>query len=68
MNTNIQGDFQICISVPLSCFAVLLRGIHGKDDICQTDDSIHSKLRISPYCEGKYNIQANERLTKIREI
>ena len=30
----------------LSCFAVVLRGIHRKVDICQTDYCIHSKLRI----------------------
>ena len=33
----------------LNCFAVVLRGIHGKVDICQTDYSIHSKQRIFPY-------------------
>ena len=32
----------------LSCFAVVLRGIHGKVDICQTDYIIYSKLRIFP--------------------
>ena len=31
------------------CFAVVLRGIHGKIDICQT--YIRSKLRIFPYSE-----------------
>ena len=30
----------------LSCFAVVLRGIIGKVDICQTDYSIRPKLRI----------------------
>ena len=35
----------------LSCFSVVLRGIHGKVDICQNDYSIHSKLRIFPYSE-----------------
>ena len=24
MNKNIQGDFQICISVPLICLAIML--------------------------------------------
>ena len=52
----------------LSCSAVVLKGIHGEVDICQTDYSIHSKLRIFPYSEGKYNIQANKRLTKVKEI
>ena len=33
----------------LNCFAVVLIGIHGKVDICQTDYSIHSKQRIFPY-------------------
>ena len=33
----------------LNCFAVVLRGIHGKIDICQTDYSIHSKQRIFAY-------------------
>ena len=35
----------------LSCFAVVLRGIHGKFETCQTDYSIHSKLIIFPYSE-----------------
>ena len=30
----------------LSYFAVVLRGIHKKVDICQNDYSIRSKLRI----------------------
>ena len=51
----------------LSCFAVVLKGIQGKVDICQTDYCNHSKLRIFPYSEGKYIIQANERLTKVKE-
>ena len=33
----------------LNCFAVVLRGIYGKVDICQTDYSINSKQRIVPY-------------------
>ena len=33
----------------LNCFSMVLRGTHGKVDICQTDYSIHSKQRISPY-------------------
>ena len=28
---------------------MVLRGIHGKVDICQTDYSIHSKQRLFPY-------------------
>ena len=35
----------------LSCFAVILRGMHKKVDICQIDYSIHSKLRIFSYSE-----------------
>ena len=35
----------------LSCFAMVLRGIHRKVDICQTDPCIHSELRILPYSE-----------------
>ena len=35
----------------LSCFAVVLRGIHGEVDICQIDYSVHSKLRTFPYSE-----------------
>ena len=33
----------------LNCFAIVLRGIHGNVDICQTDYSIHSKQRIFPH-------------------
>ena len=55
----------------LNCFAVVLREIQGKVDICQTDDSIHSKQRICPYpnvIHGSIdNIQANERLTRVKE-
>ena len=35
----------------LSYFGVILRGIHRKVDICQTDYSIHSKLRILLYSD-----------------
>ena len=35
----------------LSCFAVVLKEIHRKVDICQTNYSIHSKFRIPPYHE-----------------
>ena len=35
----------------LSCFAVVLREIHGSANICQTDYSIPSKLEFSPYSE-----------------
>ena len=35
----------------LSCFAVVLRGVQGKVDICQIDYSIHPKIGIFPYSE-----------------
>ena len=52
----------------LNCFAVVLRGIHEKIDILYSECSIHFKLKILPYSKGRYNIKANERLTKIKEI
>ena len=55
----------------LNCFAVVLKGIQGKVGICQTDYSINSKQRIFPYSNvihgSVYNIQANERLTRVKE-
>ena len=54
----------------LSCFAVFLRGILRIVDICQTDYSIHNKLRISPLFRSytwNYNIKANKMLTKVKE-
>ena len=53
----------------LSCFAVVLRRIYGNIDICQTNYTIPSALKFSPYSEvqWKYNIQVNERLTKVKE-
>ena len=33
----------------LNYFAVVLRVIHRKFDICQTDYNIHSKIGIFPY-------------------
>ena len=39
--------------VYLSCFAVVLRGIHGKVGLSETDHSIHSKLRNYPYSEAE---------------
>ena len=35
----------------LSCFAMVLRMIHRKVDICQIDHSIHSELRIFSYSD-----------------
>ena len=40
----------------LSCFAVVIRVIHRKVDICQTYYSNHSKLRIFPYSEVIHEI------------
>ena len=54
----------------LSCFAVVLRGILGNFDICETDYSIHSKLQNFPLFWShtwKYSNQVNERLTKAKE-
>ena len=48
----------------LSCFAVALTGIHETVDICQTDYSILSKLRIFPYCEVMHG-GTTFKLTKI---
>ena len=54
----------------LNCFAIVLRGIQGKVDICQTDYSIHSKQRILPYSNvihgSIYNIQAKKRLKRVK--
>ena len=33
---------------------MVLKEIHGKGDICQTDYNFHSKLRIFPYSEVIY--------------
>ena len=61
--------FDKALNIPLdelSCSAVVLRGIHKKVDICQTDHSIHSKQRIFSYSLVIYgSTQANERLTKV---
>ena len=46
--------FDRVLNMPVNClssFAMVLSGIHGKVDICQTDNSIHSKRKISPYAE-----------------
>ena len=56
--------------VSLSCFAVVPWGICGNVWYIQTDYSIHSKLRIFAWFwshSWKYNIQANESLTKVKE-
>ena len=47
----------------LSCFAVVLKGIHVKVDICQTDNDFHSKLRIFSYSEVMHG-SATFRFTK----
>ena len=35
----------------LNCSAMVLRGMHRKVDVCQTDYSIHFKLKTFPYPE-----------------
>ena len=53
----------------LSCFTMVLREIHEKVDICQTDYSIYSKLRIFLYSEvihGSITFRLNQRLTKVK--
>ena len=54
----------------LTYFAVVLRGIHGKVDICQTDYSIHSKLRIFAYSEvihGKPTFKLTKGLQSLKK-
>ena len=56
----------------LSWFATVLRGIHGNVEMCLTEYSILSKLiqKMFPWFLShtwKYNIQVNERLTKVKE-
>ena len=54
----------------LSCFAVVLKGIHSNVDKCQTDYSIPSKSTIFPLLwsqKWKCNNQANHGLTKGKE-
>ena len=48
-------------TIPLSCFTVILIGIHKNVDICQNDYSLQTKNFWT------YNIQVNERLEKIKE-
>ena len=46
--------FDRVVNMPLdylSCFAVVLRKMHGDVNICQTDYTIHSKLEFSPFSE-----------------
>ena len=61
--------FDLLLTDYLSCFVVVLREIHRKGDTCQKHYSIHSKLRIFLFWSHtcKYNIQGNERLTKVKE-
>ena len=52
----------------LSCFAVVLRGIDRKVDIYQADYSTTpKKFTVFWSHTWNYNIQANERLTKVKE-
>ena len=65
--------FDRVLNIPLdylSCFAVVLRGIHGNVEMCQTEYSIPSKLirKLFPLFWShtwKYNIQVDERSTKV---
>ena len=64
--------FDIVLNMPLdylSYFAVMLRGRHRKFAICQTDHSIHPKLRIFPHSEVIHgsNTEAHQSLTKVKE-
>ena len=46
--------FDSVLNIPLdylSCFAVVLRGIHGNVDTCQNDYNIPFKLEFSPYLQ-----------------
>ena len=46
--------FDRVLNMPLdyfSCLTLVLGGMHGKFDKCQTDYSIHSNLRNFPYSE-----------------
>ena len=46
--------FDRVLNIPLdylNCFPIILRGILGNVDICQTDYSILSKLEFSSYAE-----------------
>ena len=47
----------------------MLRGRHRKFAICQTDHSIHPKLRIFPHSEVIHgsNTEAHQSLTKVKE-
>ena len=45
-----QGSEYTSASI-LSCFAIVVRGIHKMVNIYQTDYSIHSKQRIFRYSE-----------------
>ena len=54
----------------LSCFVVVLRGIHMTINIFQTDYSVHLRLQIFPLFWShtrKCDIWANESLIKIKE-
>ena len=48
----------------LSCFTVVLRGIHWNIDKCQTDYSFPSELEFSSYSEVIYG-STTFKLTKV---
>ena len=60
--------FEIVLNIPLdflSCVAMVLRERYsGLFDICQTDCSVFPLFRSHSW---KYNIQANKKLTKVKE-
>ena len=54
----------------LSCCTTVLRGIHWKVDICQTDYSIPYKLTISPYSEvihGSATFKLTKRVERLKK-
>ena len=53
----------------LSCFFVALRGLHMKINICQTNCYLLQNRNFPLFWSHTwmYNIQANERLTKVKE-
>ena len=58
LKNNLIILFDRILDMPLdhwNCFAMVLRGVHRKVDIChQTDYSIHSKQGIFPYSHATH--------------
>ena len=60
--------FERVLDMPLdhlNCFAVVLRGIHGKVDICQTDYSINSKQRTFKLTKGYQGLKKINQLLNL---